>query len=341
MKQIFNAFLLLCIVPSLVMADTVEVKQGRSARGEITQMTAEAVTIGSAKPIPVDNIKRIVYDGEPRELKSARRYAFEGRNNRIVEELGKLSETSTNPNIRLDVLFYQAFAEAKMAMSGESGTVKTAASSMLKFIRAAGAQNNYHYYEAVEIFGDLAVASEKPKVAITEYTKLTKSKSKSIQLRGLLKVADAKRVTGDFNGAKTAYETAQKVDLTDVDSLRRKLFAGIGAANCSAELGQADQGVKFLNDLIRKEDSSDHELFARAYNALGRCHEKANRKKEAIYAYLYTDVVFFTDPNSHAEALYHLARLWKDQRKNDRAVAARQTLKQRYANTLWAKKKTE
>ena len=77
-------------------------------------------------------------------------------------------------------------------------------------------------------------------------------------------------------------------------------------------------------------------LFARAYNALGRCYMKQNKPKDAVLALLHTDVLFYADADAHAEALYYLSKLWSDINKSDRAVAARSTLRERYAGSIWA-----
>jgi hypothetical protein len=103
-----------------------------------------------------------------------------------------------------------------------------------------------------------------------------------------------------------------------------------------AETGKADEAIKQLQELIRKNDPQDAVLFARAYNALGRCYLKQNKPKDALLALLHTDVLFYSDADAHAEALYHLSKLWNEVNKSDRALAARTTLRERYAGSVWA-----
>jgi hypothetical protein len=79
--------------------------------------------------------------------------------------------------------------------------------------------------------------------------------------------------------------------------------------------------------------------MARAYNALGTAYAKASKKKEAILAFLHTDLLYFQDPDAHAEALYNLANLFQETNKSDRSLEARNTLKQRYAGSVWETKK--
>jgi hypothetical protein len=55
-------------------------------------------------------------------------------------------------------------------------------------------------------------------------------------------------------------------------------------------------------------------------------------------AYLHVDVLFYADPEIHAESLYHLTRLWADIKNNDRSVAARKLLDERYSGSIWASK---
>jgi hypothetical protein len=81
------------------------------------------------------------------------------------------------------------------------------------------------------------------------------------------------------------------------------------------------------------------DLFGRAYNALGRSHLLAKRDKDARLAYLHVDLLFYGNPEVHAEALYHLSKLWDGANRAERAVTARNLLTTRYAGSPWAKLK--
>ena len=78
-------------------------------------------------------------------------------------------------------------------------------------------------------------------------------------------------------------------------------------------------------------------LFAQIYNALGDVQAKAGRLKEAMMAYLHTQLLFASEPDSHAEALFHLAEIWPQLEQTDRANQSRETLKSRYRNSFWAR----
>jgi tetratricopeptide (TPR) repeat protein len=111
----------------------------------------------------------------------------------------------------------------------------------------------------------------------------------------------------------------------------------VGWATCEALQGQPQDGITKIEKVIAENDSDDTELFARAYNALGRCYEVAGKNNDAVLAYLHTDMLFYREFDAHAESLLHLSKLWSAINKPAEASKARQLLKQRYASTFWAK----
>lgn len=121
------------------------------------------------------------------------------------------------------------------------------------------------------------------------------------------------------------------------ETKRQKLLAEVGKARCLAETSSPDEGIKLLEKVIGENEPSDTELFGRAYNALGDCLLKAGKQKDALMAYLHVDVLFYSDPEIHAESLYHLSRLWAAIKKPDCAASARNLLEQRYSGSVWAK----
>jgi TolA-binding protein len=111
----------------------------------------------------------------------------------------------------------------------------------------------------------------------------------------------------------------------------------MGKAVSLAETGGVDEAVGIIEKVIHDADPQEKELHARAYNSLGACYEKAGKTKEALLAFLHVDVLYNTVPEAHAEALSHLATLWKAIGQDERARESRQTLSERYGGSRWAK----
>jgi tetratricopeptide (TPR) repeat protein len=116
------------------------------------------------------------------------------------------------------------------------------------------------------------------------------------------------------------------------------LHATVGKAVCLAATGKPQEAIKLLEEIIAKQDPSDAKLFARVYNALGMSHMKLGKTKEAILAFLHTEVLYSGDPDTAAEAQYYLAKLWDEVHNPDRANRARATLRSSYGGSRWAGK---
>ena len=78
--------------------------------------------------------------------------------------------------------------------------------------------------------------------------------------------------------------------------------------------------------------AEDAATQAAAHNALGDCLRAAGRPKEALYAFLHTDLLFSKDKGEHARALAQISQLWRDPQLNrpDRAEEVMERLKQEY-----------
>ena len=103
-----------------------------------------------------------------------------------------------------------------------------------------------------------------------------------------------------------------------------------------AGTGKLDQGIQIVNDVIVTADKDDYALHARAYNTLGAAYQAAQKPKDALMAYLHTDVLYFQDPEFHAEALANLVQLWSSVHKPQRSKEAEGRLKNQYTNSRWA-----
>ena len=106
-------------------------------------------------------------------------------------------------------------------------------------------------------------------------------------------------------------------------------------AACSAEpplsLAQARWTSRSRRFKMIDSATGDDDLFyARAYNALGSCYRMAGQNKEALLAFLHTDLLYSQYAEEDAEALANLARLWTDLNQGNRGAATLRTLKDKY-----------
>jgi tetratricopeptide (TPR) repeat protein len=319
--------------------DQIHQRKGTPSKGNISAMSKDEVTLemsGVARPFAVNEIVRITYVDEPSELNNARNATLQQNWNQAEVELKKLDgQTFARDLIRQDVEYFKALCLAKRAMT-EGGDKTAASTAMLNFVKLA--PNNYHFYDAAEVLGDLAVSAGAFDKAAAYYKPIAAAPWGDYQMRAGNAVGRALLAQKKFDEAQQQFDTVIGIDLANAEATREKQFATIGKTQCLAETGQAAEGITILQDIIAKNDPADQVLFARTYNALGNCYLKANKPKDARDAFLFTDILFTADADAHAEALYHLSKLWTDLNKADRAVAARNTLRERYAGSLWATK---
>lgn len=312
-------------------------KSGTPTRGLISAVSRDNVTIqttGISRTIEVKDILKVRFDAEPPELSTARDRALAGQLEDAIEELGKIDVTAiTNDVIKQDVEYYKAFATAKHALAS-GGDKKAAQEQMTTFAYAN--TSSFHFYEAAELLGDLAFAQADYGNAAKFYGGLSNAPWPEYQLRATVLQARAMTADGKCAEALPGFEQVLSSGLTTPEALEQKMHATVGKAVCLAATGKHEEGIGIVEDLIAKNDPSNATLFGRAYNALGVCYIKSGKTKDAILAFLHTDVLFYSDPETHAEALYYLSDLWGQINRSDRADRTRGLLRGQYAGTRWA-----
>jgi tetratricopeptide (TPR) repeat protein len=315
-------------------------KGGAPSKGTVTEaMTRDQVTLdmaGVPRQFPVNEIARIIYGDEDNSLTNARNSVVAKNYNAALEELKKLTpEVLSRVHMQQDAAFYKALCELKLAMT-EGGDKAKADAAMKQFL--VSSPNSYHYYEAAELVGDLALSMGKYDDAVKAYGAVSRAPFEDYQMRANNAAARALVASKNYPDALTRFQAVLDAGLTTPEAAQQKVFATIGKAQCLGETGKPDEGIKMLEEIIAKNDPADAKLFGRTYNALGACQMKAGRPKEALLAYLHTDVLFYADSEAHAESLYWLTKLWTDLNKADRATQTRNTLRERYAGSLWNSK---
>jgi tetratricopeptide (TPR) repeat protein len=333
-----SLLVVLSATQAFAQLDKVFGAKGVPASGTVTAVAPDKVTLdigGSPREFQVNEIRNVVFGDEPTELTKAREQVNQGQLESALEILKTLkSDSVARDVVRQDIEYYRAFCLAKLALAG-GGNPQTADEALFAFVRQN--RTSFHVFDATELLGNLALSQGKFEDAAKRFGFLGKAPWADYRMRANVNEARALSQQKKFPEALEKYEAIIGVGENSAEANRQKLFAQVGKAICLAETGKGDEGVQLLEKIIKDNDPADSALFARVYAALGNCHLKANRTKEALTAYLHVHLLFNTDGEAHAESLFHLSNLWTAVNKSDRAVAARNLLKERYAGSTWAR----
>lgn len=300
--------------------------------GEIKQVSPDFITIvekGKSQAVSVDQVTKLRFKDDPSGLASVRSAVVTGQLEQAADQLGAIKPAGRS-FVKQELEFYGALVDARLALRGQA-KVTDAARRMGAFLK--GNPDSFRYYEACEVMGDLAMGLQRFDSAAKYYAKLGNSKAESVAARGNMLQADAWLHQGDPVKALGLFKQVASSGDSRLQSLGQ-----LGVASCLAQDGEALRAIEIIEQVIAENDSKDTELFARAYNALGSSFVAAGKNESALEAYLHTELLFYRESEQHAEALFHLAKLWAEANNPSEATRAKQTLKQRYASSLWAKK---
>ena len=307
--------------------------------GEITGMTPLGVTVetrSGTKEIPAAEINKIVFAGQPPEIARARDRIESGRFDDALTELEKISDPVQGPFLKQEVDFLTAFASAQIALRTGNITAQEAGRRIGGFV--ANNPESCHLFPAKELLGKLLFAVGRAELAEKEFAQMTESNWPEYVLSGYFYQGDCLNELGKYGEAEAVFDAILAMDANDDLTQSFKLLAKCQKAKSQALAGNTDQAINTINEIIKVESPDNTKLFAYAYNALGVAHLKAGNLKAAASAFLHTELLFATEAEPHAEALYQLALIWPQLQQTDRASRAREGLKSRYRNSYWAGK---
>lgn len=316
---------------ALAQTDTLHPTSGNPVRGTILSAGREGVVmrVGQAEQtFAPARIEKIAFQGDPTGLTRGREAALDGQYGQAIEELRTVDLGRLGRDIvRQDVLFYQVYSQARLALAGQ-GDKNKAIAAVFDFAR----QNptSWHFFAAARLSGDLALAIDDYDRAIRFYGSLqgAPSEEAKVEMRYLIGMAELRR--GDLAKARGGFDDVIGVRLESPEVARMQTLARAGKAIALARGGEAEQGVELAKGLIADLNPADSALAAQIYNALGASYAAAGDAEGAVLAYLHTHLMFSGQGASHAEALAELVQLWETIGHPDRAAEARQELRQRY-----------
>jgi hypothetical protein len=318
--------------------DTVRTTEGGAPLpGKITAVSPFEIELQrgeKGRTIPVNEIVSISFDGEPDDLTAARNAVLGSHYEDALAALGKIdADKLTRPEIRQDVEFYAALCRAELALGG-SGEIVAAGRQMAAFVNTH--KDSYHWLKANEVLGDLYLANGDYSFAEDSYARLGKAPWPDYKMRAGAAVGWARLAQNKPAEALESFEGVLATDATGELADAQRLEATVGKARCLTAAQRYDEAIKILNGVIATLDPEKVEINARAYNALGAALKASGDINGALLAFLHVEVLYFSVPQTHAEALANLAELWEKMNQPERAARDRTILKTRYKNSPWA-----
>ena len=316
--------------------DSVFLIGGRPIRGKIANSTPDTIQVGT-ETVSIQDFKKISLAGEPSELKYARIDIDQGKYNDAWEKLQKITETQTGMVLQ-EQQYVESFLMGKLSLQGGSISTADARTKINQYLQKY--PNSFRVYPLTELHGELLVAANELAQAEAAFQQLSSAKVANYQIKNLFNLGQTQLLLDKFAAAKTTFEILQNHELNDVNAQNYKTLARCQAAKAYvlSPQGQAEPAQAVIEKIIKNENPDNTQLFAHCYNALGICHLKNNDDKGAALAFLHTDLLFSTEADAHAEALYHLNKLWSKMEQNDRANRSRQILNANYGNSIWKSK---
>jgi tetratricopeptide (TPR) repeat protein len=338
-RVLAGAALVCGLADAAVAQDKVVPLQGATASGKVAELTRDQVSIevrGKTQNYKVNEIRKVSFGDDPAGLDRARDFANDRNFNQALDELKKIDASGiSNPLVLQDYQFYRGWVEGRMSLAGEGD--KAAAASLLMAVKKAN-PNSHHTYRLNELLGELAVGMGRGDVATNYYRELAASPFPEVKALAFFRQGELELGAGRIPEARKLFEQLASSSANDAEMIRLKNLAEVGLAVCAAREGKSEEALTKLRELVLRHDSSDHQLFARIYNAQGTCLEALGKPNQAILAYLHTDLLFSGSAELHAEALYRLSQLWPAAGQPQRAATARQRLVTLYPSSSWANK---
>ena len=174
--------------------DTVLRKAGPPVRGQITQSSRLGIEVDGENTVEAHEITRVMFGDEPSALRQAKDALADGNLEQAQRALERVRASEVERElVEADWAFAEAECAARLALQTGKGH-GPAAKQMLDFIKAN--KNTFHFYEAAEWLGHLAVAMGRFDSASKYFGQLEKAPWPETQFRGKGPVRRSASITG-------------------------------------------------------------------------------------------------------------------------------------------------
>ena len=290
-------------------ANAVRRRSGRSRRSRASRSRID--TNQGKKLFPVNEVQKVTFKDEPRELRNARDGILRGQLENARSDLEKISlDGIARKEILQDIEFYKAYCDGRLALVG-GGDKAAAVRALRAFVENPDEQRELSLLPGRRAAGRSGggAGQFRQRHQVLQHAGRSALAGRQDERRRSWK-AMPWWPTASMPRPWPSSTACWPPSLDDARAREQKLLATLGRAVCLAGTGKPDEGIALVTKIIDENNSQEKPvLFAKAYNALGTCYLKANKPQDALLAFLHVDLLFNQDPDAHAEALYHLSSL--------------------------------
>ena len=332
-------------------------KTGKSIRreGQVVAESPGGITFVSGlvpkkEFIPVTHIQDIRLDEEPVELLQAR--AFETKQywqkalDQYTEALRLAQKTKSKlvlPYIEFKILkLRMLLLEQKESTALERGELYRRLEEFHKKY-----PNAWQTLECLEMMGQLRLRDGLGvEEVLKELSQLREKYKDQAELVGRVNLFEARALLQQAQAylrtqpdkAKALYQQARQslegLLRTASGNLRQEIL--ISLVECKAALGQLKEAEADLASL--EKEAQDARTRALVHLGRGDIYRLSNRYRDAMWEYLWVDVVYNQDRELTARALYWLIEVFRKLGDEEKAKSCEERLLNEYKETVWAKR---
>lgn len=320
--------------------EVVRQSEKNSVRGTIKSATKTEVTVeaaGRSTAVPVIDVANVRWDGEPPQLNLTRTREANGDLEFALKSYRELlgQVPAEKKDLKTDVEFLIARTLARQAVADPSK--KDAAVKALDgFLAAHG--DFYRYYESLQWLGRVHAAAGEFDAAKAAYARVAEAPLPELKMAARNAAARVKLGQDDLAGALADFDAVLAQQAEGPAASSQRFTAQLGKAVVLQRQGSHDEALKTLDQVIQDASPDDAAVQAEAFLHKGNSLEAQGKDKAALEAFLFVDTLWPGESGPHAEALFHLTKLWATVGKAERSAEARRKLTEQYPATEWAKK---
>lgn len=308
--------------------------KNQSLLGTVKETARDGVVIGDKKKagqkINANLIVSVSYEDEPEALTVARKALDSSQFKDALAQLGTIKNEEKLPDmIRQETAFFKVFAKAQLTLSGDPEFEPLSVAKELNQFTEEF-PDSYHFYEAARLMIQLLTACDRVSDARDVCQQLADAPWPETKYEGKVTLGNIDLAEGQTEEAEKLFDEVIAAEESSAAIEKQKSYAKIGKALITAKGGDYDAAKKLFAQIQDESDSADAKLQATLYNAMGDAACGAGNNKEAILAFLHTDLLFSSARAEHIKALKNLVALWRSELREDRAQEAASILRGQY-----------